>query len=247
MSPPHEPYYRPALAAVHDRGFGSHADACAPGMLARLEPVRQAGGVVLELGCGSGHLTRHLVEAGHQVIASDASPAMLELVAGKVPGVKELRQLTLSADPLPSADAIVSVGHVLNYLPDEAAIRAALAAIADALRPGGVLVADICDLRFGRVRQDQTDHVAVTDDWVLITRYSRPDATRYVRAITCFIRDEMGAWQRDDERHDNVLIDTATIPPLLAGHAVHATIEPSFGGEPLPEGLVAVIGTSAPP
>ena len=31
------------------------------------------GARVLELGCGSGTLTRHLVEAGHRVVATDAS------------------------------------------------------------------------------------------------------------------------------------------------------------------------------
>ena len=32
-------YYRTDLALVHHLGFGSHADACAPGILALLEPV----------------------------------------------------------------------------------------------------------------------------------------------------------------------------------------------------------------
>ena len=50
-----------------------------PGILALLEPVRARGGLVLEVGCGSGLLTRHLVDAGHRVIATDASPAMVEL------------------------------------------------------------------------------------------------------------------------------------------------------------------------
>ncbi len=64
---------------MHHLGFGFHADACAPGILALLEPVRDRGGLVLELGCGSGLLTRHLIDAGHRVIATDASSAMLEL------------------------------------------------------------------------------------------------------------------------------------------------------------------------
>ena len=46
-------YYSRDLALVHDRGFGQHADRCAPGILELLSPVR--GGLVLELGCGSGH------------------------------------------------------------------------------------------------------------------------------------------------------------------------------------------------
>jgi len=60
-----EPYYQPDLALIHHRGFGFHADACAPGILRLLEPVRERRGLVLELGCGSGLLTRRLVEAVH--------------------------------------------------------------------------------------------------------------------------------------------------------------------------------------
>ena len=69
---PETPYYRRDLALVHHSGFGFHADACAPGLLALLEPVREAGGTVVEIGCGSGLLTRHLVDAGHRVVETDA-------------------------------------------------------------------------------------------------------------------------------------------------------------------------------
>ena len=75
MTASHEPYYRRDLALVHHLGFGFHADACAPGILKLLEPVRARDGVVLELGCGSGLLTKHLVDADYRVIATDASPA----------------------------------------------------------------------------------------------------------------------------------------------------------------------------
>jgi SAM-dependent methyltransferase len=70
-------------------GMASMPDACAPGILTMLEPVREKRGVVLELGCGSGALTRHLVEAGHRVVATDASPSMLELARQAVPGAEE--------------------------------------------------------------------------------------------------------------------------------------------------------------
>ena len=43
-----EPYYRRDLALVHHLGFGFHAEACAPGILTLLEPVRERGGLVLE-------------------------------------------------------------------------------------------------------------------------------------------------------------------------------------------------------
>jgi SAM-dependent methyltransferase len=116
--------------------------------LALLAPVRARGGLVLELGRGSGLLTRELTSTGHRVVATDASPAMLELARGYAPQA-DVRQLTLPADPLPAADALVSVGHVLSYLPDQQAIAAALTAIARALRPGGLFAIDICDLVYG--------------------------------------------------------------------------------------------------
>ena len=129
-----EATYRSDLALVHHRGFGFHAAACAPGILAFLAPVYARRGLVLELGCGSGLLTKELIAAGHRVIATDASPAMLD-VARELVGdsAEEVCQLTLPDDPLPQADAIVAVGHPLSYLPDAGAIDRALIAIAGAL------------------------------------------------------------------------------------------------------------------
>ena len=42
-----DPYYRAALAQIHHEGFGFHADACAPGILAHLAPIRERDGLVL--------------------------------------------------------------------------------------------------------------------------------------------------------------------------------------------------------
>ena len=173
------PYYRADLALVHHLGFGFHADLCAPGILAILEEVRERDGLVVEVGCGSGLLTRHLVDAGHRVVATDASEAMLDLARGNVPEVGEIRRLTLPGDALPEADAIVSVGHALSYLDDEALLERSLVAMAGALRPGGVLAIDLCDLEWGAARQDQAPKVWRTDDWALMTesRYRRRPVT----------------------------------------------------------------------
>jgi cyclopropane fatty-acyl-phospholipid synthase-like methyltransferase len=80
--------------------------------LTLLQPVGARRGLVVELGCGSGLLTRYLVEAGHRVIATDASPAMVDIARDYVPGTEAIYQLTLPDDPIPTADAIVSIGHV---------------------------------------------------------------------------------------------------------------------------------------
>jgi len=234
-------YYRHDLAVVHDRGYGHHADRCAPGILDLLEPVR--GGLVLEIGCGSGALTRHLLAAGHQVIATDASPDLLELAHAALGGEADLRRLTLPDDPLPAADAIVSVGHVISYLPDAGAVDRALAGLAGALRPGGVLAIDVCDLEWGRIREGAENLGRVGPDWAIITEFSTPAPDKFVRDITTFVPDGHGAWRRDSEHHENILVDTSRIPALLREHGVAATVGSSFGAAELPPGLRAVTGT----
>jgi SAM-dependent methyltransferase len=234
------PYFARDLALVHAKGFGRHADRCAPGILGLLAPVR--GGVILELGCGSGALTAYLLAAGHQVIATDASPAMVELARATLGPDADVRRLTLPDDPLPAADAIVSVGHAISYLPDAAAVDRALVAMADALRPGGVLAIDICDLSFGASRAGEDSVARVGPDWAVLTRFSVPAPEVFVRDITTFVPDGHGAWRRDDERHENVLVDTSGIPALLAEHGVTAALGTSFGAAELPPGLIAVTG-----
>lgn len=241
--PPEDPYYRRHLALVHHKGFGFHADACAPGIVAALEPVRAAGGLVVELGCGSGLLTRHLVDAGLRVVATDASPAMIDLARSFVPDAEDVSVLRLPGDPIPPCDAVVSVGHVLCYLPDEDAVDAALVAASSALRPGGVLAVDLCDLRWGEVRREQPPFAKVADDWAIFTTYEVPRPERFVRHITAFVQADDGSWWRDDERHDNVLLDTSRVPALLDAQGMRAEVRASFGDESLPDGLVAVVGT----
>jgi SAM-dependent methyltransferase len=238
-----QPYYRHDLALVHHLGFAFHADACAPGILALLAPVRQRDGLVLEIGCGSGLLTSHLVQAGHRVIATDASGPMLDLARRHAPGAQDILRLRLPGDAVPPADAIVSVGHVLSYLDDEASVDAALVALARALRPGGVLAIDLCDIQWGVARKKQPQVlVSRGDGWMIVTEIAVPTPDHFVREMTTFVRNPDGSWRRDDERHDNVLVDTARIPMLLREHGIDASIVPSFGAETLPIGLVAVVG-----
>ena len=238
MATQDDPYYRPDLARAHHLGYGFHADNCAPGILSLLAPVQARGGLVLELGCGSGLLTRHLTDAGHRVIATDASPAMLDLARGYAPAA-DIRRLTLPGDPLPAADAVVSVGHVLSYLPD------AGAAIARAVRPGGLFAIDLCDLAYGEQRRGEPPLGRVSDSWAVLAATSLPAPDRFVRDITIFTLGDGGCWRRDDERHENTLINTTQVPGLLAAEGVDVSVGTAFGEERQPPGLVVLIGRGA--
>lgn len=237
-----EPYYRVDLARIHHLGFGEHADACAPGILALLSDLRKRDGLILEVGCGSGLLTRHLTDAGHRVLATDASPAMVKLATDNVGDAAEIRQLALPGDAVPMADAIVSVGHALSYLPDEQEVDMALVSLAASLRPGGVLAIDLCDLEWGRHRRGERPRGWVGDDWALVTEFPFEGVDRYIREMTTFTRSSDGTYRRGHERHHNVLVDTSKIPERLASLGLTAEVRPAFGSEQLPVGLVAIVG-----
>ena len=82
---------------------------------------------------------------------------------------------------------------------------------------------------------------------MIATEYSIPAPNKFVREMTTFVRNDDGSWRRDDERHENTLIDTSKVPQLLARHGVDAEVRTSFGSETLPAGLVAIVGDKRMP
>ena len=239
-------YYRAALAKIHHEGFGFHADACAPGILQHLAPIRERQGLVVEIGCGSGLLTRHLTEAGHRVIATDASPAMLDIARTYAPDALEHRVVALPDDPLPDADAIVSTGHALSYIDTQPRLEAALVACARALRPGGVLAVDLEDLSTRDAQMARPPAAWVGDDWAMFMERVSDSHTHFARVQTVFMREDDGRYRREHERHDNVLIDVpGVVPALLEAEGLDVSVGLSFGAETNMEGLMVVVASRA--
>ena len=101
-----------------------------------VDRVLPAGaGAVLDLGAGTGAMTRRLVGRAARVYAVDPDPRMTELLARGCPGV-DVREGTAEDIPLPPGcvDAVVvaSAWHWVD--PDKA-----VAEVARVLRPGGTL------------------------------------------------------------------------------------------------------------
>ena len=140
----------------------------------------------------------------------------------------------------------MAIGRPIAYLPDAAAIERALTAIARALRPGGLLAFDICDLSWASARRDAIGQGRVGPDWAIITEFSTPSPDRFVRDMTTFLPNGDGSWRRESEHHENTLIDTSRLPGRLAALGITAEIRYAFDDETLPEALHVVIGTREP-
>jgi SAM-dependent methyltransferase len=104
-------------------------------------------GELLDLGCGSGELARHLAGTGYRMTGCDIAPEMLRQaeMADRAQSVRWIR-LDPGWRTLPfasgSLDAVIAAS-VLEYVPEP---RAVLRECARVLRPGGTLLCTVPDL-----------------------------------------------------------------------------------------------------
>jgi trans-aconitate methyltransferase len=106
------------------------------GLIPVLEPQRNE--LILDLGCGTGHLTKTIAESGAHAIGIDSSPSMIEMARMAYP---DLEFLVADASDFSFAfpfDAIFS-NATLHWVQDaESAVRC----MAQSLKTGGRLVAE---------------------------------------------------------------------------------------------------------
>ena len=115
-----------------------------------LEMAEDAGGPVVELGCGTGRVLLPLADAGVATTGVDISPALLDVARAKLAAAGLASRVTLvEADlrhpGLPeSAFALaICTSNTLMHLTDPSDQAAALHAACRLLRPGGLLMVDL--------------------------------------------------------------------------------------------------------
>ena len=117
--------------------------------LAEMERLLQEAGLrgrrILDVACGTGKSSLPLVRRGYEVTACDISPGMVAVARGRL-GLPPGRVFVADMRALPELepfDAATCMDDSLNYLLEEEDLRLALASIAGALRPDGLLLFDL--------------------------------------------------------------------------------------------------------
>ena len=105
------------------------------------------GAEILDFGCGSGNIARRLAEEGWRVTGCDSTAEMIAMAQAEDADNLVRWQVIGSALALPFAvgrfDAVL-VSSVLEYVDSP---KETIQALAHALRPGGLLIASVPDLR----------------------------------------------------------------------------------------------------
>ena len=105
-----------------------------------LDLLRPAAGErILDLGCGTGHLTARLAEMGAEVVGLDSSAAMLEQARAAHPHLELVRGDARTFTFARPFDAVFSNAALHWIVEAEAVVRR----VRDCLRPGGRFVAEL--------------------------------------------------------------------------------------------------------
>ena len=122
---PVEPWVEAVEAALSRRGIGC--------------PVR-----ILDAGCGTGRHAAELAARGHEIVLLEPARPLLDQARERLPEAVAIEATLAAAPAIEPVDAAVCRG-VLNDLVADGDRDAAVAALAAAVRPAGVLVADVRD------------------------------------------------------------------------------------------------------
>src|SRR5688500_5513930 len=117
--------YGEDLAYIHDAGYGDPARAAAGVLLDALRHRGVLSGLVVDLGCGGGILSRLVADAGFDVLGIDLSAAHIARARQRVPSGQFLVESLLSA-AIPPCVAVAAIGECVNFLFDPGNSDAAL-------------------------------------------------------------------------------------------------------------------------
>jgi len=131
--------------ALHGEIFNDVEQSRLAAALARARDAIRSGASplkALDFGCGSGNLSRHMLDLGLDVTAADVSPDFLRLVERRFPN-EHLSVLRMNGSDLSNiADGsydLIAAYSVLHHIPD---YLAAIRELARVCRPGGVIMLD---------------------------------------------------------------------------------------------------------
>ncbi len=165
-----------------------------------------AGGVrsVLDLGCGTGSMTRELARRGYDMTALDLSAEMLSVAEARIRAdgldhVLFIEEDMCSFELYGTVDAIVCCLDGVNHLTAREDLAACFSLVSNYLNPGGVFLFDVNTPYKFRTAFAERDYI-LEDDGVMCCWRNRlnkkGDTADFF--FTVYEEQKDGSWQRHD-------------------------------------------------
>ena len=192
-------------------------DAWCENLLRILETYEIRDGLVLDLGCGTGQMTRRMEKQGYDMIGVDASWEMLqEAVDAGRGSVLYLNQDMREFELYGTVRAIYSVCDSMNYLLEEGDLLEVFRLAENYLDPGGVLIFDLNTRhKYRDCIGTQTIYEA-RDEACFVWENEYDEVSGINRYdVTFFIEEESGLYRRVEETHFQRGYEIETVKELL--------------------------------
>lgn len=176
-------------------------------------------GLVLELGCGTGKMTRLLAKSGYDMIGVDNSEEMLRIAmeAGEEDeGILYLLQDMREFELYGTVRAVVSICDSMNYILEEEDLLEVFRLVNNYLDPGGIFIFDMNTIYKYRELLGETTICENREEGSFIwDNYFDEEEQINEYDLTLFIREEGDLYRKYEETHYQRAYELETVKNLI--------------------------------
>ena len=174
-------------------------------------------GLLLDLGCGTGKLTRLMAEKGYDMIGVDYSYEMLDIAKSESKDsilylLQDMREFELYG----TVRGIYSACDCVNYILEEDELCSVFKLVNNYLDPSGIFVFDMnTPYKYRELLSDNTIAENREEGSFIWENYYDEDEQINEYDLTLYIKEEDGRYQRFEETHFQRCYELSTIQRLL--------------------------------
>lgn len=184
-------------------------------------------GLVLDLACGTGTLTRLLAGRGYDMIGVDASGDMLDIAMEKqaeaanqetdIPQILYLQQDMREFELYGTVRAVVSICDSMNYLLEYDDLVQVLRLVNNYLDPGGIFIFDLnTPYKYREILGEQTIAENREEGSFIWENYYDEETQVNEYDLTLFVREEDGRYRKYEETHYQRSYELETVKQAAA-------------------------------